>query len=71
MAQQPHPGLLLHYQPLVDNTGRTIRLGEGGFATVYRYRNINTNEEVAIKRMKLTGLSMDKAELVIKYMPSE
>jgi serine/threonine protein kinase len=56
---------------VVDPTGRIIRLGEGSFATVYCYRNINTNEEVAIKRMKLTGLPMDGAELVIKYMPSE
>lgn len=66
---QPVP--LLHYQPVLDVHGNTVRLGEGGFAAVFLYRNSNTGEQVAIKRVRLTNLPLSKAKLVIKYMPSE
>jgi hypothetical protein len=74
MAQPFHlwqPGPLLQYQPVLDAQGNTVKLGEGGFAAVFRYKNSITGEEVAIKRMKLRNLPKDKAELLIKYMPSE
>lgn len=65
------PGPLLHYQPVLDANGNTVKLGEGGFAAVFRYKNSSTGEEVAIKRVKLRDLPVEKVKLVIKYMPSE
>jgi hypothetical protein len=65
------PGPLLHYQPVLDTNGNTVKLGEGGFAAVFRYKHSSTGEEVAIKRVKLTNLPMKHAKLVIAYMPSE
>lgn len=72
MAQQAAPGPLAeHYQPVLDAHGQPVRLGQGAYGTVYRYRNDQTGEEVAIKRVQLTNLPADRTELLRRFVPSE
>jgi hypothetical protein len=71
MAQQAAPGPLLHYQPVLDARGQPVKLGQGAYGSVYHYKNSQTGEEVAIKRVQLTNLPRAKAELLIRFIPSE
>ena len=72
MAQQAQsPGQLLHYTPVTDAQGSPVKLGQGAYGAVYHYRNSQTGEEVAIKRVQLTNLPKHKADLLVLFVPSE
>jgi hypothetical protein len=71
MAQLAGPWPLLHYQPVLDAGGKTIQLGRGSFGAVYLYFDSRADREVAIKRLPLTDLTPHRAQMLIRYLPSE
>ena len=75
--QQPQgpapPQQLLHYTavPAPGGQGTARFLGGGAFGEVYQFRDTNTNELVAIKRVPLTGLQANIAEQQLHALPRE
>lgn len=65
------PGPLLHYVPVTDAQGSVKRLGQGAYGSVYEYKDSQTGEVVAMKRVQLTNLPPHKRDLLIRYIPSE
>jgi hypothetical protein len=65
------PGPLLHYVPVLYAQGRAVCLGQGGYGSVFRYKDTLAGQDVAIKRVQLTNLPEHKRELLSRYIPSE
>jgi hypothetical protein len=50
---------------------KTIELGGGRFGAVYLYFDSRADREVAMKRLPLTDLTPHRAQMLIRYLPSE
>jgi len=48
------------YVPSTDCQGRHILLGKGGFASTWQYYDSYNGQQVAIKRVPLTGWAAEK-----------
>lgn len=68
---QAPPAVIGQFQLVLGADGLPVHLGNGGFASVWRYTNMLTHEDVAIKRIQLTNIPPHKVVIVQKYLTSE
>jgi len=70
-AAPTQQGVPQQYQPVLNGTGQPEKLGSGAYGVVYHFRDARTDEDLAVKRIALTGLPPHKVDLLKKYLPSE
>jgi hypothetical protein len=68
-------GQLLQYTPVTDANGKQERVGQSSYGALYcalyEYVDTQTDEAVAIKRIELSKLEGDTAQVLQRYLLSE